>query len=338
MSVAAEICHQRSAMEASRSYSALARRSRSRSRSASSVVLTASAPSRRTGSGASDSSRSSFIMLAKLASSGTPPSTVTSRPASLMLTSAGTACAATRSLSISMRTRSRDSVSSPARAAMQADRPAASGRSAVAIGGVEAEEAQDAQIILGDPPRRVADEAHAPLLEIVEPADMIVDRAVARRIERVHGEVAPLGIAPPVAPERDPGMAPVGLDILAQRRHLERRAVDHDRDGAVVDAGRHRLEARGRGAAHHLLRHGGGGEVDVADRLAEQRVAHGAADHARFLAVAVEHVEQPRQRSLAQPGARSGPIWMRRGELMRQLDFNLVCPGTNLPSSICAGI
>ena len=87
-----------------------------------------------------------------------------------------------------------------------------------------------------------------------------------------------------------------------KRRHLERRAVDHHRDGAMVDAGRNRLEARGRGAAHHLVRQGGGGDVDVADRLAQQRIAHGAADHARLLAVAVEHVEQPGQRTFAQPG------------------------------------
>ena len=38
------------------------------------------------------------------------------------------------------------------------------GQPAVAVGGVEAEEAQDAQIILRDPPRRIADEAHAPHL------------------------------------------------------------------------------------------------------------------------------------------------------------------------------
>ena len=73
--------------------------------------------------------------------------------------------------------------------------------------------------------------------------------------------------------------------------------------GAVLDAGRHRLEARGADAADHLVGHGGGGEIDVADRLAEQRVAHRAADHARLLAVAIEHRKQPRQRALAQPGA-----------------------------------
>ena len=109
----------------------------------------------------------------------------------------------------------------------------------------------------------------------------------------------------PVAAEAHLGVAAEGLDVLAQRRHLERPAVDHHGDGAVLDAGRHRLEARGLGAPDHLVRHGGGGDVDLADRLAEQRVAHRAADHARLLAVAVEHVEQPRQRALAQPrGAR----------------------------------
>ena len=39
----------------------------------------------------------------------------------------------------------------------------------VAVPGVEAEEAQDAQIVLGDPRRRVADEAHAARAEVGRP-------------------------------------------------------------------------------------------------------------------------------------------------------------------------
>ena len=62
---------------------------------------------------------------------------------------------------------------------MQAASPSASG-GALAIGGVEAEEAQDAQIVLGDARCRLADEAHAPRRDVVEPADVVVDRAVAR--------------------------------------------------------------------------------------------------------------------------------------------------------------
>ena len=37
-------------------------------------------------------------------------------------------------------------------------------------------------------------------------------------------------------------------------------------------------------------RNRGGGDVEFVDRLAEQRVAHRAADHARLLAVAIEHL------------------------------------------------
>ena len=96
----------------------------------------------------------------------------------------------------------------------------------------------------------VADEAHAPRLEIGKPADVVVHRAVGGGRERVDGEVAPLGVGAPVAAEAHVGVAAEGLDVLAQRRHLERPAVDHDGDGAVLDAGRHRLEARrGRRAA-----------------------------------------------------------------------------------------
>ena len=61
-------------------------------------------------------------------------------------------------------------------------------------------------------------------LQIGEPADIVVDGAVARRRERVDGEVAPLGVGAPVAAEGDLGVAAVGLDVLAQRGHLERMA------------------------------------------------------------------------------------------------------------------
>ena len=52
-------------------------------------------------------------------------------------------------------------------------------RSALAISGVEAEEAQDAQVVLGDARCRLADEAHAPRLNIVEPAHIVVGGPVA---------------------------------------------------------------------------------------------------------------------------------------------------------------
>ena len=52
---------------------------------------------------------------------------------------------------------------------------------AAAVDGMETEEPQDAQVVLGDPGRGVADEADAPRLQVGEPADIIVERAVAAR-------------------------------------------------------------------------------------------------------------------------------------------------------------
>ena len=93
-------------------------------------------------------------------------------------------------------------LASPARPATQAV-PARSG-SPVAIGGMEAEEAQDAQIVLGDARAGIADEAHAARFEIGKPADVVVHRAVGIDRQRVDGEVAPLRVALPVAAERAP--------------------------------------------------------------------------------------------------------------------------------------
>ncbi len=50
--------------------------------------------------------------------------------------------------------------------------------SPVAVPGEEAEEAQDAQIILADARLRIADEAHAPGFQIVQSAERIEELAV----------------------------------------------------------------------------------------------------------------------------------------------------------------
>ena len=59
----------------------------------------------------------------------------------------------------------------------------------------------------------------------------------------------------------------------------------------------------------------------------QQRIAHRAADHARFFAVAIEQREQARDLALFEPG--------RIAEL--RSFRHRVTPGTNLPFSTCAG-
>ncbi len=123
-------------------------------------------------------------------------------------------------------------------------------------------------------------------------------------------------------------MASERLDVFAQGRDLERPPSGDDGDGAVLDAGGHRLEAGGLDPADHFVRMRGGGDVDVAERLAEQRIAHRAADHARLLAGAVERAEKIAKRR------RSQPCGIEAAQDLR----HLVSPGTNWPSSIWAGM
>ena len=61
-----------------------------------------------------------------------------------------------------------------------------------AKGGVNAEEPQDAQIVLGDPLVRIADEAHASCGDILKPADVVVHDAGGVDRQAVDGEIAPL--------------------------------------------------------------------------------------------------------------------------------------------------
>ncbi len=72
------------------------------------------------------------------------------------------------------------------------------------------------------------------VLDIGKPADEIDHLAVGIDIERIDRQVAPFGIDLPVGAEGDLGMATVGLDVAAQRRHLERLAIDDQRHRAVL--------------------------------------------------------------------------------------------------------
>ena len=160
----------------------------------------------------------------------------------------------------------------------------------MAVPGEEPEEAQDAQVILGDARRRVADEAHMPGLEVGQAAQGVDQRAVGPGIERVHGEVAPCCILGEVAGEGDGRVAPEGLDIAAEGGDLEGTAAGHQRHRAVGQAGRHRFEPGRLRQGHHRLGRRVGGEVEIGHRLAEQGVAHAAADEERAVALRGERV------------------------------------------------
>ena len=161
-------------------------------------------------------------------------------------------------------------------------------------------------MILRDAPQRIADEAHAAGGEIVQPAEIIEDGAVAGRGEqRVHREIAAGGILAPVVGERHRRAAAVGRDIAAQRRHLDRPGRQHGGDGAVGEPGRHRLEPRRADARDHRVRRQAGREIDVGHRQPEQRIAHRAADEAGHARCRVEFGEQPGE-PLAGPPAGGG--------------------------------
>ena len=74
----------------------------------------------------------------------------------------------------------------------------------------EAEEAQDAQIVLGHPLGSITDDAQRARFEVRVSTDVVEYVAVRIRIERVDGEIAPLGIRLPVGAEGNLRTTPVG--------------------------------------------------------------------------------------------------------------------------------
>jgi hypothetical protein len=193
--------------------------------------------------------------------------------------------------------------------------------------GREAEEAQRAQEILADAPVRVADEADMPGGEIGEPARVIVQPSVRPEREGVHGEVAPQGVAAEIPSESHGGVAAIGVDVLAQRRDLERHGAGHDRHGPVGEPGRDRAQARPAGALQRGLGQERGREIDIGHGPAEQCIPHRAADDTRFFALAGQRREDAHGlRPTQQPGQgdRGGG-----GHLNR--------PGTSTPFSTWVG-
>ena len=175
------------------------------------------------------------------------------------------------------------------------------GRGCRIVAGEEAEEAEDAQIVLADALPCIADEAHAPSGEVRVSAERILHRAVGSAVERVHREVAPTGVLAPVVGEGHARVAAEGLDVAAQRRHLDRHMLGDDRHGAMLDARRNGVEAGSRGKPHHVGRQRRRRHVDVLDRQAHQRIAHRAADDARLRSLSLERCEHLGRRGPVEP-------------------------------------
>ena len=178
----------------------------------------------------------------------------------------------------------------------------------------------------------VADETHATGGEIRKPADIIVDGSVRAERQRVDGEVPPPRIRGEVASERHLGAAPVGLDVLAQRRRFDRASFDDHRHRAVRDAGERDLEPGRMRAANHFVRRGGGRQVEIKDGRAEREIADRAADQPGLLARSAERFERSRERALLE--RRKVP---ELSALQTREDGHSIRPGTRTPFSTCAG-
>ncbi len=96
-------------------------------------------------------------------------------------------------------------------------------------------------------------------------------------------------------------MTPVGLDVAAERRHLEGPPVRQHGHRAMLDAGRHRLQTSRLDAGDGLGRQRRGGDVDVGDRAPHQRVADRTTHHPRLLAACRQAGQDGLEGGVAEP-------------------------------------
>lgn len=179
---------------------------------------------------------------------------------------------------------------------------------------MEAEEAQDAEIVFADARFGIADEDDAAIGDIVEAAAGGIEHVAAGvGVERVHAEVAALRVERPVVGEGDDGTAAIGFDILTEAGDFEGLVIGDDGERAVVDAGGVNGDLRG---DHHLLNQLGhelGCDVDVGDGFTEQRVAHAAADEAGAIGTrVVERVHHAARCGGRHPGLGVQPAHVSR--------------------------
>ena len=171
------------------------------------------------------------------------------------------------------------------------------------VPGVEAEEAQDAQVILADAGLRLAHEADAAGQQVGQASERVHHSAIRLGIERVHGEVAPRGVLLQAVREGDDGPPPVRLHVAAEGGDLVGRPVRDHGDRPM------RL-ARGDGFQFRRLRERRhpfgpriGGDVDVPSVPAHQRIAHAAADVERAVPGILQHRHHGARAGCAKPGA-----------------------------------
>ena len=160
---------------------------------------------------------------------------------------------------------------------------------------VEAEEAQDPQMVLGDALQRVADEADVPVLE---------DRRARRNNRRSRRSRGSADSALMVKSRRAASSFQSSVKATVARRP----SVDTSRRSVVISNGWPSLTAvtvpwsipvgtalilRLLEPRDHFVGRDPGGKIDVADRQAEQIVAHRAADVARQPLVGAERRQQP---------------------------------------------
>jgi len=174
----------------------------------------------------------------------------------------------------------------------------------------EAEEPIDPQPVFGDPPIRIADEAHLPRDAVIGATEWVEQRSIGPGVERIQREIAPLGVAHPVLAELHLGVPPVRLDVLAQRRHLGDQIADLQRHRAVLDTRWIDRNAGRGGALADLLRLEFGGEIDLCSiaHAIDQRVAHDAPHRARPPARAIEQREDLLGLGSIEPGRALQPV------------------------------
>ena len=213
-----------------------------------------------------------------------------------------------------------------ARHALPQRRERRGNRLAMAVAGVEPEEAQDAQVVLGDPRRRVAHEADPARAQIRGAVEIIIHRAVRQHGHGVHREVPPRRVLLPIRGPGDLRVPPVRGLVAAQRRDLEPPAAAHCGDGAVVQSGRHGAQPGVlQGAGHGVWREGRR-EVDIGHGPSGDGIPHAAADQPH----AGQGGQHRQQRRVGQE--------RRRRDAQRRLRCHPACPGTMRPLRSCAGM
>ena len=175
----------------------------------------------------------------------------------------------------------------------------------VTVKGVKPEKPQNPQVIFEDTVLRNANKSDMARQNIGQATQRINNLPRCIGIERVHRKVAARGVLADDIGEGDNGVPPVGLDVLAKRRHFMGRAICKHSHCTIDDTRRNNAKPYGFGHVSHCFRQRIRCDINIIDGKTKQRITHASAYKQSAIPGLIQGLQQALRARIRHPVARN---------------------------------